>query len=225
MSLAVAVSLLLFPAAAGHPATPIVDAAKGVLAPVPILVAPRTDFVGTNGRPAAPALRAWARDARVPLPAGTIRVRTRGGCPWHLRDAGGNRRMSSAPCSIPPNGLYVPPGTPRTLFLHELGHIFDYQMPAATRDAFRRQFKLPRPWRTYGMGFGRLPASPRPLAHEQFADAYMACALDPRRPPNGTTDRGYRASPRRHRAVCDLIDRAGDALDATRPLTTFGRGG
>ena len=81
------------------------------------------------------------------------------------------------------------------MFLHELGHRFDYRMPGWVRDRFRALIGDARPWRA-------TPNSPM----EQFADAYSLCALDPTTlPPDFGSVVGYRPTPAIHRAACRLI--------------------
>lgn len=174
-----------------------------------------------TGQP-IPQYNQWLHADQMPAPAGTIRIQQipdTGACPWTI--TGGGRGWA---CSIPPRTLALPARTPQSYFLHELGHLFDYQQPNRYRQRFMALFDLPGPWRWYGDGFGFMPPDGAPLDHERFADAYMSCALDPLT-PQPPTPRGYAPTMAQHWQACALIRQAARHLNPHRPLRTFGHSG
>lgn len=96
--------------------------------------------------------------------------------------------------------IYLGGSAGRHELLHELGHQFDYRMPAWARVAFRRILGED--------GADWLLAQPSPS--EQFADAYSTCAVSPRAlPPGFASIVGYAPSRAQHRAACALIGSVG----------------
>jgi hypothetical protein len=148
----------------------------------------------------------WAKRAKVPTVDAPIRFYTRSdpSCP------GGH---TSCAGTYP---LHIFLGDQdRWTFYHELGHIFDYVVMGAGADAstltwWRQQFLAIR-----GRSGGWREGDNRP--NEQFAQAYMFCAMDPRELPRGSRKRfmwdyGYAGtSERQHRRSCRLIYRAWQA--------------
>ena len=55
--------------------------------------------------------------------------------------------------------------------MHELGHVFDFQMPAWKRERFSKLFHIPGGWLDPLEFSGFVP-------RELFADIYALCALD-----------------------------------------------
>ena len=92
-------------------------------------------------------------------------------------------------CRNRPRTLYIRPGVrqPRSVLLHELGHLFDRRvMNNRDRGRFRRVVRAPRrKWWA-----GRIPLA------ERFAEAYSFCARYPRVIAIGR----YASRPRRSRA-------------------------
>lgn len=91
----------------------------------------------------------------------------------------------------------------RSVFVHELGHVFD--MVVLAKLGWRDRFAAidGSPWQT-------------PRSEERFADAYRICAFN--RELKDTTIRtsyGWEATPEKHQAVCALIWEAAHALTPT----------
>jgi hypothetical protein len=151
--------------------------------------------VGASGEPVAGAVHAWLHQAKVPLVRGRLQVLVTG-CP-------GRPGYSGCVITSRPRRIYLSRRAlePRRVFLHELGHVFDLRV---MRRAHRRAFM-----RIMHRRDARWYKGSRPPA-EWFADGYELCARRKRigRRPE-TTFYGYRPSPRQHRAVCELIERAG----------------
>lgn len=108
-------------------------------------------------------------------------------------------------CAWEPNNITMLSGEDnawlrdRGTFLHEVGHVIDYQiMTGNTRYAFRKIMGLPAPWRG---GFN----SP----HEQFAEAYAQCALLGYGKVPSQWSWGYGFDPHRsyRPKVCRLVER------------------
>jgi len=131
----------------------------------------------------------WADSARVSTPRVVVRLH-RSSCPGRPEPAcviGTDVWLSPAAGSA---------GLARSLFLHELGHVFDGRMPEWARTDFRRLIRDRRPWRS-------APNSP----HEQFAVAYELCAEGERVERGMQYGYGYSPRPAAHRAACRLIRR------------------
>jgi hypothetical protein len=97
-----------------------------------------------------------------------------------------------------PGTIHLRPSlhSPRAVFFHELGHVFDLTL---LDHADRRRFA--RIHRRSGRWFGG-PNSPG----EWFADSYSLCArYGPRLQAHAATSYAYRPSAGRHRASCRLI--------------------
>lgn len=84
----------------------------------------------------------------------------------------------------------------RFIFMHELGHEFDYEMPAWKRARFSRIIRTYGEWTAQWPNGGSL--------RETFADYYAACALGSRRPAE-IWDFGELTF-RQFRRICHLID-------------------
>jgi hypothetical protein len=96
----------------------------------------------------------------------------------------------------------------REVLLHELGHVYDYSVMADPyRNRFRALIHDKRPWRAEG---GDSP-------HEQFGEAYAACALSTQ-PDRLGYGYGYHPRPATFKAVCALIRAAYNA----RPRGAYG---
>jgi len=169
-------------------------------------------LVSGAGKPLSPTWQRWAQASLVPTVSGRVTVRL-SGCPALPRAAGCvyNRR---------PRVMYLKRGVTdiRSVFLHELGHLYDLRvMNNRDRGRFRRIFDQPRrrAWWT-----GKIPLA------EQFAEAYSFCARY-RRIVSIASFSSYRYRPSRaqHAAVCELIrdaarDRAPSAPPANAPAVT-----
>ena len=144
----------------------------------------------------------WIDASRMPAPRERVELVLRG-CP-------GSSPTASCTSSSE-RSIYLGRGAGRHELLHELGHRFDYRMPAWARARFLRIIGAPGPWRSP-------PASP----NEQFADAYALCAENAAAVPKGFTSAvGYRPTLAGHRATCRLIAAVGrsDPRDFAPPLS------
>ncbi len=152
-----------------------------------------------NGTPAV-ALQAWADASHVPTAPGAVVVH-RARC--YVDDA--------RACTVAPgdemwllvrahdlSAVFAP--EQRSVFAHELGHIFDYRvMTPAARAAFQRVIGDGRPWRARGGN----------SAHEVFAEAYGLCLRHRSiRRTRGQGLLGYLPSPTVHRRACRVIRQA-----------------
>jgi hypothetical protein len=140
----------------------------------------------------------WVDAANVPTPDGVVTLRLTScdeagalGCVTH----------SGRVIEIDPEWL-----RPQIL-LHELGHIFDDEMPAWGRDAFEALLRRHDPWS--GPTENNAP-------DEQFAEAYALCARHPRIRAQYVAGYHYSPTPGRHRRVCALIRQLG-AYDPVSP--------
>jgi hypothetical protein len=184
----VAVAMVAAPAGAG-PAAGSAHAASALTMTAP------------GGRALGGAWQRWARASLMPTVSGRVTVRLQP-CPALPRAAGcvyRNRKRT----------IYIKPGVrrPRSVMLHELGHLFDLRvMNNGDRGRFRRIMHAGRRrwWQ------GRIPLA------EQFAEAYSFCARYKRIASIGRYA-SYHYSPSRgqHRSVCKLIVAA--ARDRTPP--------
>lgn len=131
----------------------------------------------------------WVDEARVPTPDTTVTV-IEAHCPYSV-----NR----PDCTWDGGPIYFVPGssTPRAVFLHELGHTFDYiAMTDEARADFLGLRHDPRPW-----------FSPPNSPNEQFAEGFSICARQarPHRPRNVSVGYLYWLGIGKHLAVCQLI--------------------
>jgi len=95
-------------------------------------------------------------------------------------------------CAVAPTTIYVAGPLPHATYLHELGHLIDYNfLSDKDRGTFLAITHDRRWWMT-------APNSPR----ERFAEAFAQCALNPRRLVSRTFGYGYYPSLREHRKVC-----------------------
>jgi hypothetical protein len=134
----------------------------------------------------------WVDKALVPTPDAVISV-VEEPCPF---------AESSACTQEGTLTIWIGPEAGRAVFLHELGHQFDYlEMDEAERDGFRRLARERREWR-----------SPPNSPHENFAEAYALCARKRhlRRPPRMWLA-GFRPIVRRYGRACRRIRAAYEA--------------
>lgn len=145
--------------------------------------------------------QAWANRAKEPTVSAPIQFYLRPdlSCPGHYLSCAG----------VPPLHIYLGDHDDRWTLYHELGHIFDYVVMGADGDIsamtwWRQRFEEIRgDFRGWREGINP--------PHEQFAQAYMFCAMDPRRLPRGPRagyvwQYGYaRTTRRQHRRSCRLI--------------------
>lgn len=114
-----------------------------------------------------------------------------------------------AGCALSPSRAYVDPSffedreQMRLVTLHEIGHLFDYQvMTPRARMVFRFFIRDRRPWR-----------SPPNSPHERFATAYSLCAVYDRPPSDPDVyqrgrwygEYGLSLSDQMKRNVCNLV--------------------
>lgn len=138
---------------------------------------------------AAIPFQGWADTAstRVPVPPAQVQI---AGCSIE------NGELWS--CALRPATISIAPNhvSSRAVFLHELGHIFDFnQMTSAARFKFRRIAGIAdsEPWRSF--------AGPQ----EVFASAYGLCARYDTLPAEYETQYGWRPTGAQHKTACDLI--------------------
>src|SRR5262249_54065325 len=110
--------------------------------------------------------------------------------------------VHDAPCPLAERACSIG-GTPDVyiqgfqpdVFLHEMGHQFDYAMTDRARTAFERITHDSRPWR-----------SPPNSPHEQWAEAYRLCAqYGDQLPAGASAGYLYPVGKRVQRQVCALI--------------------
>lgn len=119
-----------------------------------------TEIVAADGSPQHPYQR-WVNRAQVPTPAGTLTVIESLDCAAGALAC--TRRGTSE--------IWLYPGVllPRSAFLHEVGHQFDFtRMTGPARAEFQGALGLAGPWDDDAAG----TYSP----HELFAEAYSLCA-------------------------------------------------
>jgi hypothetical protein len=160
-------------------------------------------LVKRGGKPVSGRWQEWADAALMPTVVGNVKLRLKP-CPA-LRSAGGCVQTSR------PRKIYIRPDvdTPRSLLLHELGHVYDL-LVLSRRD--RRHFKKIFPKR---LRRGWWHARGVPMA-EWFAESYSFCArYEKIRSLEDYASYRYRPKPRHHRKACALIERA--AIDSQPP--------
>lgn len=109
------------------------------------------------------------------------------------------------------NNIWMWTGSKRAVFLHELGHVVDYQlMTPSARLQFRTLIGDMRPWNVD-------EADP---PNESFAEAYSFCARTGARNLGLTVNwiswYGYDPSLPQHKSICSLISRV-SVLDRRQP--------
>lgn len=132
--------------------------------------------------------QAWADRAKAPTPRVVIALHL-AACP----DTGG------AACSAPGH-IWIDPSRPvsepKMVFLHELGHHFDYEvMSDSARDTFRFLFDNTSAWRA--------PIADPPV--EKFAEGWATCAHTRQIERRWYGAYRYRPRPPMHARVCRLI--------------------
>jgi hypothetical protein len=189
---AAAIALVAAPASGGPSAS---SAARA---------APDLSVTGPGGRGLGGSWQRWARASLMPTVRGRITLKLTG-CPALPRAAGCVYRKRR-------RTIYLRRGLrhPRSVFLHELGHLYDlHVMNNGDRGRFRRIMRgKRRAWWS-----GRIPLA------EQFAEAYSFCARYRRivSIARWSTYR-YRPSRRQHARVCRLIvAAAGDRAPSVPP--------
>jgi hypothetical protein len=157
-------------------------------------------LIGPKGKEIFGKRHRWLHQSRMPLVGGRVQLII-GACP-------GVPRFAGCVFTRRPRRIYLrrDARSPKSVLYHELGHTFDLTLLRhRDRRALRRILHLGRR--------GWFAGSPAPS--ELFAEAYALCARFGReRPPArrlGWTRSiyGYRPSRKQHRAVCDLVLRAG----------------
>jgi hypothetical protein len=159
---------------------------------------------GTTPRPE----QRWVNRAKVPTPDVTVQFHF-GGCP-------GYEFTSCTFDTQPDPTVWIPlekgfaGGVDYEGFMHEMGFVYDAEMPTRVRWKFEAIMHMPAtPW--YGTGPGDF-AQPA----ESFADAWRLCAQNPHK---AGYDRlaPYHPTHYQYRKVCVLIQRGlgdGDGGDA-----------
>ena len=191
-------------AAAAAIALAAVPASGGPTASSAARAAPDLRLAAPGGRPLRGAWQQWARASLMPTVGRRVTLKL-SGCPALPRAAGCVYRRR-------PRTIYLRPGLrhPRSVLLHELGHLFDLRvMNNSDRGGFRRVMRA----RRRAWWSGRIPLA------EQFAEAYSFCARYRQivSIARYSTYR-YRPSRRQHAKVCALIIKAGtDRAPAVPP--------
>jgi hypothetical protein len=176
-------------------------AAMLVLAVAPASGGPDVRLTGAGGRALHGSWQRWARASLMPTVTGHVTVRLIG-CPALPRAAG---------CVYPsrPRTIYLRRALkrPRSVLLHEMGHLFDLRvMNNGDRGRFRK---------ILGAHKRRWWAGKIPLA-EQFAEAYSFCARYHRIVSIARySTYHYRPTRRQHARICALIVTA--AGDRNKP--------
>lgn len=151
----------------------------------------------------------WAREAQAHVPLPDVRVR------FHRYDCGLYGGACYEPGKSGRHGVLYLPGpqydgwgyeNERLLFLHELGHAFDYRhLDRSERDRFRTLVGTGCSWMSQrcflAPGYNVPPA-------EMFAEIYAACALGLTRAEveaRGLVSYGWRPPADKDGALCDLI--------------------
>jgi hypothetical protein len=127
----------------------------------------------------------WLSMSLMPMPPAVDVTAT--GCPQYPQSDG---------CAVAPSTVYLAPHAESDDLLHEVGHLFDYQvMTYMDRLRVRVTFRDMRPWRSSPNG-----------PYEKFAEAYAACAAG----FSGTQLLAYRLiiSERMLKRVCSVIKTA-----------------
>jgi hypothetical protein len=152
------------------------------------------------GRPAGPAFTAWAVLSRVPITPYPVTLRNDEACPSSAANY----------CAFPDGDVHfeeveTPDEArgPRSYeFLHELGHLYEFDVFTWAGEDLRRRFVR---------AAGALSTSGRPTIRveikEKFAEAYASCAFDPRRlaPYRAYRSYGWRPPASVHRTLCSII--------------------
>jgi hypothetical protein len=160
-------------------------------------------LTGPQGRSLGGSWQRWARASLMPTVGGRVTVRFTG-CPALPRAAGCVYRQR-------PRTIYLRAGLrrPRSVLLHEMGHLFDLRvMNNGDRGRFRKimRAKQRRWWA------GRIPLA------EQFAEAYSFCARYRKIVSIARySNYHYRPTRAQHARVCRLIVRAADDKRPSAP--------
>ena len=135
--------------------------------------------------------QSWVDSALVPTPQGTVTLR--------LTPCDDDAALG---CSSSDGRLIeIDPGWMRPhVVLHELGHVFDDDMPAWGRAAFTKLTHRRDAWDG--------PSEDNPPS-EQFAEAYALCARHARLHAQYFAQYHYAPTPRMHRRACALIRQLG----------------
>lgn len=146
-----------------------------------------TEVVGEGVTEPQP-FQGWIDQAQVRAPQGAI-------------------DLQMAPCPLAParscaivgtHRIYLNPNRQdRVSFLHEIGHVFDHEMPEWKRGWFMGIMGIE------GRGWRSPPNSP----NEQFAEAWALCARHKRIRDVFLGAYEYTVEPEQHRHVCRLIDK------------------
>jgi hypothetical protein len=171
------------------------------LAVAPASGGPDISLTGPGGRTLHGSWARWARASLMPTVSGRVTVRM-GGCPALPRAAGCVYRSR-------PRTIYLRSGLqrPRSVLLHEMGHLFDLRvMNNSDRGRFRKILRAhKRRWWA-----GKIPLA------EQFAEAYSFCARYNRIVSIARySNYQYRPTRRQHAKICTLIVKV--AGDGKRP--------
>lgn len=161
-------------------------------------------LTGPGGRSLDGSWQRWARASLMPTVGGRITLNL-GGCPALPRAAGCVYRKR-------PRTIYLKSGLrrPRSVLLHELGHLYDLRV-LNNRD--RGRFRTILRARKRAWWKGEIPLA------EQFAEAYSFCARYDRIVSIARySTYEYRPTRRQHSKVCRLIlTAAGDRKPSAPP--------
>jgi hypothetical protein len=162
--------------------------------------APALDVHAPFGSPAEPVFSRWAQKVRVPITPYPVTLRTDVPCP----------RDPSLNCADIEDNIYFEPietedeanGPRRYDFLHELGHLYEFDVFAWSGNLRKRFIRAARVKSTAGIPDREVNI------REKFADAYASCAFSHRHLARYRAYRnyGWRPPVSTHRTLCRLID-------------------
>ena len=138
-----------------------------------------------DGTPRPQPFQTWVDRALVPTPAEAITLDL-GGC---------GELQACAPEGERTISLSSDWASPQVL-LHEVGHVFDDEMPAWGRERFQAIMHKRGAWAS---------AASRAPANEQFAEAYSLCARHASIRERYAGGYDYSPTPAQHRQVCAVI--------------------
>jgi hypothetical protein len=158
---------------------------------IPASTAGATTLTLPDGTTRPQPYQAWVDRALVPTPADAVTL-----------DLGGCGELEAcAPEGVREISMASEWASPRVL-LHEVGHVFDDEMPASARERFQAIMRKRGAWAS---------ASSRSPANEQFAEAYSLCARRASIRERYAGGYDYSPTPIQHRQVCALIRQASGA--------------
>jgi hypothetical protein len=158
------------------------------------------DAIYPFGEPVDPVFIGWAQEARVPMTPYPVTLRIAELCPSN----------PDFYCAQIDDNLYFEPietedeasGPRRYDFLHELGHLYEFDVFAWSGNLRKRFARAARVRSTTGIPDRKVSLK------EKFAEAYASCAFSHRRLVRYRSYRlyGWRPPVSRHRTFCRLIE-------------------